>query len=129
MSCDLIHLILASTSNGKMLNIHSVRPGPTKYPRVQKCAQLLHYSLQCAGWRIKCEDSIKENIELMKSAFKINCELSRRLLSHISRISAAGEMKRKAFSKLIPVVSVACVGESRKSNTMSEVICTRQDDH
>ena len=128
MSCDLIHLILAA-STGKMLNIRRVRPSPTKYPRVQKCAQLLHYSLQCGGWGIKCEDLIKENIKSMKSAFRIKCELSSRLLSHISRISAAGEMKRKAFSKLIPVVSVACVGESRKSNTMSEVICTRQDDH
>ena len=36
-----------------------------------------------------------------------------------------GEMKRNAFSKLIPVVCEPGVEESWKSNTMSKVICIR----
>ena len=36
-----------------------------------------------------------------------------------------GEMKRNAFSKLIPVVCGPGVEESWKSNTMSKVICIR----
>ena len=53
---------------------------------------------------IKCEDLIKENIESMKSAFRINCELSRSQQTPVTHLALlrCRRNEKKSFLKIDP---------------------------